>query len=54
MINPEPCPPMDSLGDWNVGAEPDGTIQVRFELTDKEEARAWAVWLMNKGDKSDE
>lgn len=44
------APTVKSLGDFHVGASrgaPD-VIEVRFVLTDKAEARDWAVWLFER------
>ena len=50
-------PPIKSLGDFHVSASTKGpdaievdsdVIEVRFVLTDKDEARAWAVWLFER------
>lgn len=48
-------PAIKSLGEFHVGssrADPD-VIEVRFVLTDKSEARDWAVWLFAQQELND-
>lgn len=49
-MNVEPVlPTINSLSDWSVGlVVEDDTLEVRMRLTDREEARAWAVWLLDR------
>jgi hypothetical protein len=42
------APPVKSLTTWSVDAA--GDNEVRFQLTDKAEARAWAQWLMARSE----
>lgn len=44
-INP---PALKSIRDWHVGRAPDGTQEVVLKLSDPAEARAWAVWLLDR------
>lgn len=53
MTDPD-CPPVVSLKDWHVGLTTDGKAEVRFELADNAEARAWARWFLNRGDERTE
>ena len=49
------APAIKSLGVFHVGAtaaDPD-VIEVRFVLTDKTEARAWAIWLYEQEEAND-
>lgn len=46
-MNDAPVPTVESLADWSVGLAADGAPEVRMKLTDKAEARAWAVWLLD-------
>lgn len=49
---PEPTalefPPMTSFVGWEVGALPNGNSEIKFELANKDEARAWALWMLNQ------
>ena len=55
-IDGSPLPTVKSLGDWSVGgylgdeAEVRFILkaEVRFILKDKDEARAWLVWLLDQ------
>jgi hypothetical protein len=44
----EVFPTVESLSDWHVGAAAGGTPEVVIRLTDRAEARAWAVWLLER------
>lgn len=48
-------PAIKSLGNFHVGVsvEVPDMIEVRFVLTDKREARDWAVWLFEQQEKND-
>ena len=41
-------PPITSLQDWHVGATDNGMCEVRIVLSDKDEAGAWAIWLLER------
>ncbi len=43
-------PTIESLEVWRVGIGPNGLPEVRFELKDHDEARAWATWICNRID----
>jgi hypothetical protein len=43
-------PTVESLSDWHVGLAADGTPEVVVRLTDRAEARAWAVWLLERNE----
>lgn len=47
-MSDEPTPTVESLADWSVGLAADGTPEVRIKLSDPDEARAWAVWLLDR------
>lgn len=47
MTDPD-TPPITSLESWQVGNTPERGMEVRFELTDKDEARAWVAWFLSK------
>lgn len=49
MTDEPTLPTVNSLADWSVGLAADGTPEVRMKLTDPDEARAWLVWLLDKG-----
>jgi hypothetical protein len=45
-----PPPTVTSMIDWTVGSVEDaGTHEVRIVLTDKDEVRAWAMWMLDHG-----
>lgn len=41
-------PSISSLRGWNVGVTDYNTLEVRLTLSNKQEARAWAVWLAER------
>jgi hypothetical protein len=42
-------PTAKSIMEWNVGIAKEGEFaEVRFQLTDDEEASAWAQWLLER------
>jgi hypothetical protein len=41
-------PSVVSLRGWRVGVTDYGTIEVFMTLADKQEARAWALWLADR------
>jgi hypothetical protein len=49
-IGPDPTPtetpPLSSLVDWHVGKTEGGPYYVEIALTNADEARAWAAWLL--------
>lgn len=46
----EAAPPTNSLASWWVGERRDGVIEVTIRLRDLAEAKAWADWLMVRGE----
>ena len=46
--NKTTLPTVVSLGEWHVGLGEDGNPEVRFSLTDEDEARAWCRWLFER------
>lgn len=48
MTETEERPSLASLTGWSVSVTPYGTLEVLMVLEDKQEARAWAVWLADQ------
>lgn len=48
MTETEERPSLASLTGWSVSVTPYGTLEVLIVLDDKQEARAWAVWLADQ------
>jgi hypothetical protein len=48
MEREPPLPSVASIKAWAVQVTPYGTLEVRLTLTDRQEARAWAMWLADR------
>jgi len=46
-MNNDPMPTATSLGEWSADKNARGKYEIRFELNDLTEWRAWRTWLLN-------